>query len=333
MAFIILFRYSRKRVSKLFVNYTMHFKHSLACLLSVALSSTAIAQEAPTEKMQRLLDSAKIHAKDNRYPMFLSQAAALADKEDDAGASALLHQRLGHYYYDKFPKLSINNNKKAYEQFLKDSNERQAAMCLHSIGFVFEEHLNKHDSAINYIQQAIAMHEKLHDTSELANMNKYVGVLYAKTGRFAEGKSYVDKAIKTYKEQRYEPGIAVCQYDMATIYLLQKKFDSSLYYLKQAKTYWQRNKNQSRILNVNNQIVAAYMMSRKQEEALKAMNENDKMLGSKGLYYGDVLKHYQNKSQFYMLKKDKEKAYSYRNRYMELKDSLVKQGIKINPSL
>jgi len=87
------------------------------------------------------------------------------------------------------------------------------------------------------------------------------------------------------------------------------------------------------MFNVNNQMVAAYMMSRKQEEAMKVMSENDKMLNNKGLYYGDVLKHYQNKSQFYMLKKDKEKAYSYRNRYVELKDSLVKQGIKISPSL
>lgn len=294
-------------------------------------TASVYAQHRPipaTAKVLAALDSAILHQKENTYLSYLEKAEALAIENSDNNGIALVNQRLGGYYYARDARKAIAYQKKASEFFYKAEDAKMVAICMHNIGYIYDEQLHNTDSAINAIDAAIYLHKKLRDTLEFANMCKYKGILVARLGDYTEAKRLVNKAILYFGYKDYQPGIAVSWYDLALVYGQQEAVDSAICYAEKSKDYWMRNKGMDRVFGINTELVKWYLKAGKQQKATKLLSENKSILDSDKIYWKDKLAFYQIAEQYSKNVKRNTDAKQYKLKYTGLRDSLNAEGVK-----
>lgn len=300
-------------------------------MLLCLFANIILAQHRPipaTVEVLSALDSAMLHQKENTYLSYLEKAEALATEKSDNSGIALVNQRLGGYYYARDARKAIAYQKKASEFFYKAEDAKMVAICMHNIGFIYDEQLHNTDSAINAIDAAIYLHKKLRDTLEFANMCKYKGILVAPLGDYTEAKRLVNKAILYFGYKDYQPGIAVSWYDLALVYGQQEAVDSAICYAEKSKDYWVRNKGRDRVFGINTELVKWYLKIDKQQKATKLLSENKSILDSEKIYWKDKLVFYQIAEQYSKNVKKTADAKQYKLKYIGLRDSLNAKGIK-----
>ncbi len=302
-------------------------KYRLSVVLLLLLSSLAFAQQ-PTNEVQTLLDSAKTHQKDDSYVSYLEKAVVIATEKSDIYGNALVHQRLGSYYYTRNPLKSVEYQRVAFDYFIQANAMPMAAICLHNIGFTYEEQLHDISAAIKYIDQAIQLHEQLHDTMELANMYKYLGMLKSKMHNYTEAKQLINKAVLFFEYKNYEPGIAVSWFDLALVYAEQKKADSAIFYALKAKAYWYTNNGTARIVGINNELVKWYLILSDENEVHNLLLENETMVNDSAVYWKEKLGYYFIAYKYYSQVKHQCTAQQYLAKYNALRNDLRTKGFK-----
>lgn len=297
-------------------------------------ATTAFAQHnlvPATVEVLAMLDSAKLHQKENGYLGYLERAEALAIEKSDNRGIALVNQRLGTYYYTRDARKAITFQKKASEYFYKAEDAGMVAICMQNIGFIYDEQLHDVPSAIEAIDAAIYLHKKLRDTLQFANICKYKATLVARQGDFKEAKRLINKAILYFGYKDYKEGIAVSWFDMAMVFKEMKQYDSVVYYLHTAKKYWV-GKDKSRVFGINNKLLALwrewpeYDMSG--DIMAKLSKENFDILITTNIYWLDKLSYYEACAKYCDVKKYP-MAVNYLQEYQKLSDSLASAGIKI----
>ncbi len=303
-------------------------RNNLYILFLVLFVIQAGAQPKVSAEVKIMLDSAKAHQKDVACIDFLLKAEALAQNDDYS--KAFVYQRIGSYYYSRQPLKCIGYQKQAFALFQKVNEQKQAAMCLHSIGFAYEEQLKDVKSASGYISQAIELHKAQKDTMELANMEKYLGMLDGRLGQYAEGKQQVRSAIAHFKMLGYKSGIAVSYFDLAKIFTEQKAYDSALHYLTVSKKYWAGAGATGRVFNINNELLKVNTLAARYNDAHNLLLENEKILYNTNVYYTDKLMYFKNSSSYYNAKHNTGNAQTCYMKYSALRDSLIAKGINID---
>lgn len=299
----------------------------LACC--VLLSVPSSAQQKPSTAVQEAIATAKKHTKDSSYYSYLQAALTIADNEHDNYGKATVMQLMGNFYYNRNADSSITYNNAAMSLLNNVGDRRRAAICLHSIAFVYDEIKHDNTRALQYAEQSIEQHRQLSDTLEMANMYKYTGMLKGRLKRFAEAKEDINIAIQYYAARAYEPGIAVSHFDLAQVYATEGKTDSTLLYLNLAKRYWLMANNQGRIFLLNNYFFDTYFKAGMVTDAGRVLQENEQITGSEELYYTDRLKYYNNAALLYGKINNTAKMQQYRKEYSTLKDSLVQKGVNL----
>ncbi len=298
-------------------------------LILIAVTD-AFAQQKPSEPVQQALAAAKQHVKDTSYLHYLHAAAGTATKENDMYGMATVHQAVGNYFYSRNADSCIAYNQLASRLFKNAGDEKRAAICLHSIGFAYDEGKQQPAYALQYIEQSVPIHRHLNDTLELANMHKYMGMLKGKLGRFAEAKQDVDLAIQYYAAKEYKPGIAVSHFDMAQVFAAENNTDSAIAYLSLAKQYWLVSNNAGRIFGLNNYFFETYFKAGMHTDAARVLQENEALLAKEKIYYNDRLQFYNNSIVLYSKVNNMDRKQSYTQQYNSLKDSLSRQRINVN---
>jgi|GEM_PF-2623136 len=308
----------------------------LTAIICCVASVVSFAQQAPTTEVKDLVAKAKKHWGDSLQLVYLQQAEQAADRQKDIHGKGLVYQQMGSYYYSRKPDSCIYYQLKAYELLLKAGNKKMAAICLHSVGFTYEE--MKHDSkaALKYIEQSIPIHHELNDSMELGNMYKYTGMLKGKLGRYTAAHKDIDSSFYYFHSVGYMDGVAVSFYDRAIVYKSEGKTDSALIFLSRAYHYWynesEANDQQiaSRLFNINNVRFPLLVEKNFTKLARGVLIDNDDILNSKNIYYTDRLAHYQNGAGFTGKRKKNDKPASYyQQQYRSLKDSLESKGIYV----
>ncbi|MBS1773237.1 MAG: hypothetical protein JST82_10265 [Bacteroidetes bacterium] len=309
-------------------------KYLLYIILLLSLANNAFAQHMPrpaSPEVLAALDSASRRQKEDSYLSYLEKAAQLATDIEDYYGNALANQRIGSYYFSRDAHKAIAYQKKASEYFFKAEDAKMVAICMHNIGFIYDEQLHNTDSAIEAIDAAIYLHKKLRDTLEFANMCKYKGALVARKGDFTEAKRLINKAILYFGYKDYKQGIAVSWYDMAFVYVDAMQMDSALYYAKQAKAFWKTNNTPSRVFGINNSLVEWHMKLHKSPHGDNTipdlLQENEDILKTENIYWKDRSQHYKNAARYAHQTKAPRETW-YREANQHLMDSLKAKGIK-----
>ncbi len=308
----------------------------LTAIICCIVSVMSFAQQTPTTEVKELVAKAKKHWGDSLQLLYLQQAEQIADQHNDTHGKGLVYQQMGSYYYSRKPDSCIYYQQKAYELLLKAGNKKMAAICLHSVGFTYDEMKHDYETALKYIEQSLPIHYELKDTMELGNMYKYTGMLQGKTGKYVPALKDIDSAFHYFLKAGYLEGIAVSFYDKAIVYKSAGNTDSALIFLSRAYHYWYNESKASeqliisRLFNINNARFPLLVEKNFTKHAREALKENDDMLLSKNIYFADRLTHYKNGAGFTGKRKKKDKPVSYYlQKYQSLKDSLISKGIQV----
>jgi tetratricopeptide (TPR) repeat protein len=248
---------------------------------------------------------------------------------DSVNKLAEIYRKAGGEYYSKGEaEAAITNFMKAYELYQLSLNSKDMAICLHSIAFAYDELLHNDQQALQYVEKSIVVHQNNNDTLEMANMYKYMGMLKARLGKYAPAKEDIRAAVNYFSLKNYEPGIAVSMYDMALVYINEKKADSALFYLEKAKMYWVERKNPGRIFGINNTFIELAHSINDTGKGSTLINENRQILTSGNIYFRDKLKFYYLAAKFYGTNSMPGQP-DYTGLYNRLADSLTRQGIQV----
>lgn len=304
----------------------------LSLLICCVAFLDSAAQRQPTLEVKELIAKAKKHWGDSLQLVYLWQAEQIAAEQDDLYGKGLVYQQMGSYYYTRQPDTCIHYQLKAHQLILKAGDKKMAAICLHSIGFVYDEMKKDYETALKYIEQSIVIHKALKDTMELGNMYKYTGMLKGKLGRYVQAHKDIDSAFYYFREMKHAQGVAVCYYDKAMVYKSEGNTDSALIYLSGAYHYWYNESDNkkiadSRIFNINNATSPLLVEKGFIKKAYNTINENDELLKNNKIYFADRLTHYKNASSLPAKRKKKDRSDYYQQQYQWLKDSLQQKGI------
>lgn len=257
-----------------------------------------------------------------------AQVTLSAHSADSINTLAKAFQKTGNESYMKGDgEQAIRAFIQAYDLYLQNNNTKAGVICLHSIAFAYDELLHDDKQALNYTGKSIAIHRDIGDTLEMANMYKYAGMLKGRLGMYAAAKADIDVAINLFRQKEYAPGVAVSMFDLALVYIGEKKPDSAIYYLERAKEYWVAVDNPGRIFNLNNVYMDVLYSAKETMKCRAIINENEEIMSRTKIFFRDKLDFYSTAAK-YSFKEPGYNSGRYASLYTQLSDSLNKQGIE-----
>jgi tetratricopeptide (TPR) repeat protein len=251
----------------------------------------------------------------------------VATSTDSLQKAAALEQT-GAYLYDKMPEHAVYYLAKAAQLYENFNKKDKIAIAYLNIGSVYEEKLKDYQTAIAYLEKARLIWQQLENQLNEANILKYLGAVQAKAGAIAEGKNNIQKAIASFEQQQFRPGIAVSYYDLAILYKAEQKPDSSLILLDKAIELW-GNASPERVFNCNNFKMAVLLEQRRWKEAKIVFKQNVQRQDRTDFHWSHRLEFYQLGQQLYTALNNPEETKFYAEKYAILQQELFQQGIQI----
>ncbi len=239
-----------------------------------------------------------------------------------------IYARLAGLNFNTNPSLAIPYYKTAIILYKKVDNKPWTAFSYLNIGSVFDEKLKVYDSAVYYLNLSYLLWIEIGDTTQQANILKYLGLLKAKTGQFEEGIKDVRLSIDLFKKSTFPQGVAVAYFDLAGIWDVQKNSDSALYYYGVAKQMQTQNADSFRIAIINNKLIEIYRRINNQQACKTLISENEKLLPEK-LFWSVPLEFYTNALKFYETIADSKNVKIYQQKREALVSKLKADGIQI----
>ncbi len=153
--------------------------------------------------------------------------------------------------FQKDPRSALPAFKKILEGFQQLDQNVKVARANLNIANIYDEHLNQIDSAQVYAQASLSIWKQENDSMQVANLLKYVGLLYGKAGQFKQAELNMKRAIRMYTSLGFEEGIAVSKHNLADVYLRKGNLHQSLSILKESTSFWRAQGNQGRVYSNN----------------------------------------------------------------------------------
>ena len=236
-------------------------------------------------------------------------------------------RNLGSSFYERNPEKCIILLDRAAILYENVGNKKQQALSYQNIAFTYFEKLDKIDSAIYFIDEAIPIWIEIQDSINLANILKYLGMLQGKKGDFSKGIESIRQAIALFNKGNFKPGIAVSYFDLASLYESANQLDSSNFYFNKNKEYFESVKDTGRIFRVNNKLFENYIKSGNLTSASEVYDRNLKLEKSNRVYWQQLIDYYRLTMKYFKLLDNVEMYNLIAEKYSQLNDSLTNQGI------
>lgn len=306
----------------------------LICGICCFASYTTIAQKADDPQLQQYIDAASKTEDDDEYKAAMKSADSFARKTNNVEGQAVVSQVMGNHYYNSDPDECIQSLNKAYRLFTAAGNKKEATTCLQNIAFAYDEQKKDVPNAMKYTRRAINARREMGDTLGLANMLKYVALLYGKEKDYKKGKMYARQAVDLFNSKNYLSGVAVSYRDLAIVFEGEGEFDSSIAYMLKSKGIWTTVEKDAqvapfRIYGNNTDLIRINTKAKYMDDAEALVHENEAMDAEK-FHYTAVLNFYKEARDFYSRSKDKDNAKAYKEKYSDLRSKLKDEGIKVD---
>jgi tetratricopeptide (TPR) repeat protein len=156
----------------------------------------------------------------------------------------------------------------------KNEHVKKAGITNLNIANIFDEYLEKTDSALVYSEKALEIWKRHYDTLQMANLYKYIGLLKGKSGKIDEAKSDIQQAIMMYQKVGFGQGVAVSEFNLADVYFRDKNFTEAEALFVKSKDFWNGNGDLGRIFTNNILGIKIYNMVEDKAKAEKLIEEN-----------------------------------------------------------
>lgn len=244
----------------------------------------------------------------------------------DLKREAKAYDRLG---FVEWQRGNLENALKYYKKEITISqNLKEASIeanALLGIGSVYVG-LGNHGLAIEYYHKALIIFEKIEQTPSIIRSMNNIGWQYAMLGSYDSAMLYFDKALPL--AHKHNSDFLTNIYDnIGELYFLQKNYDKATPYLNKSLDFCQKFGNKRieltvyRVLGeidlIRNKVDSAeYKINRSLDMALKLQAKRK------------IFEAYQALSKVMFVKKDFEKAYLYKELYVNYSDSIQNQNVK-----
>ena len=274
----------------------------------------------------------------NRHRDEAGKVSALKKAEDYARRSANIQLQaktsmlLGNYFFTRDPAKCIEYENRAASLATQLNDQERLVQCMQNLAFTYDETLHDYPKAIEYVQAAITINKELKEVSAEANMLKYLGMLQGKLGELTEAKLSIAQAIDKFTSVNNEKGIAVCYFDMASAFEQVHLLDSAIYYLKFAKSIWEKQEDpttvfEQRIFLINVVLMRIYIASNQSRLAYDVYSENKPYESSDNVHWQSRLDFYKLSREYFLNTGNNSPAKEYLTIYNALKDSLLQQSV------
>lgn len=198
-------------------------------------------------------------------------------KTDSSGILEMLgnaYSKASFLYIQEYPDNAIQKQKMAMHFYAKLASKTLLASTLQNIAFIYDERLKNKKLANIYALAALQHWKVMHDSTNAANMYKYIGYLYGENNERDKGLAYIDSALVLYYTLGNSMGQAVSYFNRAQVYQNTSLKDSVVYYLGKAKEIWITHDNFRRIYKINNELINEYTLLKKFNKAEKLIVDN-----------------------------------------------------------
>lgn len=158
------------------------------------------------------------------------------------------------------------------EQRLKKSTEAEQV-------FIYDEYAQKYrenqpKKSLEYAEKGLQLAHKVKDTTSVAYLYTFIGVLYKNMGNYEKALEFYQKAIPINTQIKNKQGNAGIYNNIAFVYRLQGRYKNSLEYYLKSLQFFQEAKSQKQVSNVLNNIGSLYSDQKNYEKALDYFHQS-----------------------------------------------------------
>jgi len=223
------------------------------------------------------------------------------------------------YLIDKKTKIEITKSEKTELLNYGYSIQNRA--------FIFSENNLDYLKALVPLDSALSFWILTNDSANQANLRKYKGFLLGRLKRFSEAKKEVHQAIKIFKKLNIDSGVAVSQYDMALVFVMEGSLDSALIYQKQATDFWIKKNVSKRIIINNTLLIDLYRSLKNYTKAIEIQRINESLLQTDD-YWKTVIDFYYVSYRLFKEVNNTVKADLFKNQYNDKLEELKDKDIQ-----
>lgn len=235
---------------------------------------------------------------------------------------------VGNVYQD----LSDYNNAmiyhlKALGLFEEAGNKMGVSFCYNSICNNYSK-LKQYAKALEYGQKSLALKKILKDNKGISNSMITLGEAYMGMGNMQQALITYKEALKIAKEEKITAEEATCYFNMAKIFIAQKKDSMAIAYFKKTKLLAIQLDNKQMVANADVELNALYNNTdslKQTEKVLVTSLATFKETGS----LDKEADNYKRLSDFYVANKQYDKAFENINKYYAVKDSMTGLNVQI----
>jgi len=192
-----------------------------------------------------------------------------------------------------------------------------------NIGATFSQ-LNQPDKGLYYLEKGKALALETRDSGRLADIYRYLAIVYENQGAYARSENYANRAIAYYRDHHSRSNQQDAYYGLGRNYLLQGKYEKALEYFSRAMALdTNAGKNNSPLLQGiggANFKLKHYDQAEQKYKAALAICEREGLLTDRLSLYHTLAAIY-NETRRYRL------AYRYQLAFSNLYDSLYEEHI------
>ena len=179
--------------------------------------------------------------------------------------------------YQRSPKEALPIFKQVALEYEESENLKMTGITNLNIANIYDEHVDQIDSALIYAERSLHIWSTMRDSMQMANLFKYIGLLKGKRGQFAEAKSSIRTAIRTYNGLGFEQGIAVSEINLAKTYFREKEYEKSMRYFESSKQFWLQKNEVNRVYTDNIVGIEIHAAMKNDEKVESLIKENHKI--------------------------------------------------------
>ena len=216
--------------------------------------------------------------------MNYQRALAISDHALDTAKMMGLYTKIGRMYLDmeSFQDAKINLNRAVLLSDNQDQTVEYKVLMNHLGSYYNRMHI--YDSAKMYYQKSLAATLKLGKKDDIAGMYLNLGNLSCRLGDFETGTKNFDTALLLFKQQKLDVYIGKVYDSYSVMYVVRKKYDSSLYYAQKVLKIAKETKNAYLIRTSYYRIAAVYDKMKDYKSSLDYAKQyifyNDSIMGA-----------------------------------------------------
>ncbi|WP_184550379.1 tetratricopeptide repeat protein [Mucilaginibacter sp. FT3.2] len=204
--------------------------------------------------------------------MDATKALAMARKINYNNGIAEAYRVLGlaNYYLDQ-PEKSFENYLSAVAFFVKAGNLAGEAKVYNNVGNLYRDHDT--NRSLDYFFKSLAIANKINNIPLIASLNLNLGNVYTRKNSYSQALKYYEKSRVIFSELKDSVNLVQCSQNIGVVYFQLRQFDKSLSLLLDANAAAKRMDLNESIASIDLTLASLYMIQKKFDDAERIVKE------------------------------------------------------------